>query len=164
MPVAISTASVRDALRPRLGTDMVEGSGVADKAAQVLRSYSPYRDTLEEINRRVCDALFDALYRSVGPSMTVRQDNGVFVRIHMNELPEVADDVMYALFSALNVYSVSYGLMKEYAMRTGSLSAMRTLYEKYDGFQSAQEKALMARIIREGYPPQRWQAWLDAQA
>lgn len=164
MPVAISTASVREALRPRLGSDMVEGCDVADRAAHALRSYAPYRDSLEDVNRRVCDALFDALYRCVGPSMTVRRDNGTFARIHMNELPDVADDVLYALFDSLTVYSVSYGLLKDYSLRTGSLSAMRVLMEKYGGFQSAEETALMARIIREGYPPERWSAWLPHDA
>lgn len=164
VPVAIRTEQVRAALRLRLGSDMVQETDVADRAADVLRGYSPYRDTLEALSERLCNTLFDCLYRSLGPRMTVRLDSGAMVRIRIQELPEVADDAMGALFEALTVYSVSYGLLKDYSLRSGSLSAMRVLYQRYDAFQSAQEKEIIARIVRDRYPAERYQAWLPAEA
>ena len=159
MPVAIRTQSVRDALRPRLGSAMVEGCDVADRAAGALRGYAPYRDTLEDLSQRLCNVLFDCLYGILGPGMTVRLDDGRMQRIHMRELPEIADDIMGALFDEMTVYSVTYNTLKEYAMRTGSLSAMRVLYQKYDEFHSAEEKGLIARILRDN-APERASAWL----
>lgn len=159
MPVAIRTQSVRDALRPRLGSAMVEGCDVADRAAAVLRGYAPYRDTLEDLAERLCNVLFDCLYGMLGPGMTVRLDDGRMQRIHMRELPDIADDVLGALFEAMTVYSVSYNNLKAYAMRTGSLSAMRVLYQQYDEFQTAEEKAIIARILRDN-APDRAAAWL----
>ncbi|MBE5804751.1 MAG: hypothetical protein E7316_09590 [Clostridiales bacterium] len=164
MPVAISTYSVKCALRPYLGSDMVDGTPIAEEAAHALRSYAPYKDTLEDLARRVGQALFDVLYSTLGPRMILRLDSGEMARIHMDELPDVADAVLGVMFEGMTVYSVSYQTLKDYSLRTGSLSAMRVLYQKYDDFQSADEKALMARIIRDNHPRERYMTWLKDEA
>lgn len=163
VPVAIRTEQVRKALRPRLGSDIVDATDVADCAADVLRAYAPYRDTLEQLAERMGNALFGSLYRTLGPRMTVRLDQGDMVRIRLQDLPEVADDAMGALFESLTVYSVSYDLLKEYSMRSGSLSAMRVLYQRYDDFQSPEEKRIIARIVRDRYPAARYRDWLPPE-
>ena len=160
MAVAINTYSVKCALRPYLGSDMVDGTPIAEEAAHVLRSYAPYRDTLEDLSQRLCNVLFDGLYSELGPRMTVRLDGGQMVRIHMQDLPQVADAVLGALFDSMSVYTVNFQTLKDYSLRTGSLSAMRVLYQKYDDFQSQEEKALMARIIRDNYQPFLYESWL----
>ncbi len=164
MPVAISTYSVKCVLRPYLGSDMVDGTGIAEEAAHVLRSYAPYRDTLEDLSERLSNTLFDVLYSTLGPRMTIRLDNGEMVRIMMKDLPDMADAVLGALFDTMTVYSVNFQTLKDYSMRTGSLSAMRVLYQKYDDFQSPEEKALMARIIRDNYPKHLYESWLKDEA
>lgn len=160
MPVAITTYSVKCVLRPYLGSDLVDGTPIADEAVHVLRSYAPYRDTLEELAQRLSNVLFDGLYSVLGPRMTVRLDGGELIRIRMQDLPDVADAVMGALFDSMTVYSVNFQTLKDYSLRTGSLSAMRVLYQKYDDFQSREEKALMARIIRDNHPPFLYESWL----
>ena len=164
MPAIIRITDVRRALAPRLGSELVDGTDIADQVAQVLRGYASYRDTLEQLAERLANTLFNALYNILGPSMTVRLDNGAFTRIRLSDLPEIADDALYALFNQLTVYSVNYETLKDYSLRAESLSAMRVLYEKYDDFQSPEEKALMARVIRTGYPPARYEAWLPREA
>ena len=67
MPAAVRTDSVREALRPYLGSAMVDGTDVAEQAAQALRTYAPYRDELEDVAERVRRALFDCLYGALGP-------------------------------------------------------------------------------------------------
>ena len=160
MPAAVKTDSVREALRPYLGSAMVEGTTVAEQAAQALRTYAPYRDELEDVAERVRRALFDCLYGVLGPRMAVRLDDGRMLRIRMQDLPELADAAMGALFEGMTVYSVNYQTLKDYSLRTGSLSAMRALYLRYDAFQPPEEKALMARVIRERYPRERYEGWL----
>ena len=93
--------------------------------------------------------------------MAVRLDDGRLLRVRMQDLPDVADAAMGALFEGMTVYSVNYQTLKDYSLRTGSLSAMRVLYLRYGAFQPPEEKALMARIIRERYPRERYAAWLD---
>lgn len=164
MPMAISTYSVKCALRPYLGSELVDNTPIAGEAAHALRSYAPYKDTLEDLAQRVANVLFDGLYSTLGPRMTLRLDSGEMVRIRMDELPDVADAVLGVMFDELTVYSVNYQTLKDYSLRTGSLSAMRVLYQKYDDFQEQEEKELMARIIRDNHPKERYQAWLKDEA
>lgn len=160
MPVAISTYNVKCALRPYLGSDMVDATPIAEEAAHALRSYAPYKETLEDLALRVANALFDVLYSVLGPRMTIRLDNGDMVRIRMDDLPSLADAVLGVMFDGMTVYSVNFQNLKDYSLRTGSLSAMRVLYQKYDDFQSQEEKDLMARIIRDNHPRERYATWL----
>lgn len=160
MPVAIQTDKVREALRPRVGSDIVKTTDIVERVAHILRSYAPYRDTLEDLADQVSNTLFDCLYGALGPSMTVHLDDGQTTRIHIHDLPDLADDVLGAYFESMTVYSVSYATLKDYSLRTGSLNAIRVLYQNYDAFQSPEEKALMARIVRDRFPTERYSAWL----
>lgn len=160
MSAAISTYHVKRALQPYLGLELVDATPIAEEAAHVLRSYAPYRETLEQLAKRLEGTLFDGLYAALGPHMRIRLDSGETVRIRMQDLPELADAVMGVLFDGMTVYSVSFQTLKDYSLRTGSLSAMRVLYQKYDEFQSAEEKALMAQIIRDSHPKAHYAAWL----
>ena len=140
---------VRDALRPHLGSDVVEHTTLCDGALRVLLRYAPYRDTLDMLSKRVESYLFDTLYDYLGDSMTVLLDNGQLVRIHMRELPMLADEVMGVLFRSMQVYSITYEKLRDYAMRSGSLCAMRTLRERFGSFLSPEERTLMERILQD---------------
>ena len=160
MPAMVKLSDVRAALRPVLGSELVDGAEVAEQAAHVLRSYAPYKDTFETLAEKLANTLFNALYTLLGPAMTVRLDDGALVRIHIRDLPDIADEVLYALFTGLTVYSVSYQNLQDYALRSGSLSAMRTLLESYGAFMSAEERECMGRVVRDGYPEARWSRWM----
>lgn len=156
----VSDWQVREALRPRLGSSLVDDTPLCAGIASLLRCYAPYRDTLAELEKRLESYLFDGLYTLLGDSMAVMLDDERVVRIRMRELPELADDAMGALFEAMPVYSVNYQTLKDYSLRASSLSAMRVLLQKYDQYQSPEEKALMGKVIRERYPAARYQGWL----
>ena len=104
----IESWHIREALRSRLGSLLVDEPGFADPLAAVLRSYLSYKDTFASLASRVEDTLFNLLYDRLGPSMSVRMNDGSFRRIRTNELKDAADDVMGVLFDQLKVYSVSY--------------------------------------------------------
>ena len=125
---------VAQALRPYLGTPLVTETSLCAHLAQVINAYAPYRDSFEDLARRVEKCLFDELYTILGAQMILRLDDGRLIRIRMRELPELADEAMGALFEGMKVYSVNYDNLKDYAMRCGSLSAMRVLYQKYAEF------------------------------
>ena len=152
---------VREALRSRLGSALVDEPGVPDRAADVLRSYAPYKDTLAGLAVRVEDALFNTLYERLGPSMTVRMDDGTTRRVRTAELKDAADDVMGVLFDRLKVYSVSYESLHSYVMEAGSFSAMRVLYTKFGSLMPAGERQVLARVIREARPASEWREWLS---
>lgn len=162
MALKLTLDAVRAALRPVLGSAVVDGTDLCARTADELRTFAPYRDTLEGLAKRLEDVLFDALYDAAGENMTIRLDDGSTRRIRMRDLPAVADEAMGAMFDGMEVYSVSYAKLKDYAMRAGSLSAMRVLVQRYAAFQSDEERAVQLRIIRENFPKERYEHWLEA--
>ncbi len=160
MPGYITAEAVREALRPSLGSAVLEQTDLCQGAARLLLRFAPYRETYAELAQRLESYLFDTLYGFLGDDMTVLTDSGELRRIRMRELPRLADDVMGVLFDSLQVYSITYEKLKDYSLRAGSLSAMRVLYQKFDAFQPPEEKELIARIVRDSYPPERYAAWL----
>ena len=97
----------------------MEHTGVCESVLRTLLRYAPYRDTLDDLEKRVESCLFDELYGYLGDSITVLLDDGSLSRIAMRELPSLADDVMGVLFRNMQVYSVTYEKLKDYALYSG---------------------------------------------
>lgn len=161
MAAVISQREVEKVLRPWLGSYLVEETGIAGEAAHLLRSYAPYREDFQGLQKRLESFLFACLHSLLGSAMTVTRDDGHLMRIYVADLEYIADDLMGVLFDSLSPYSVNFEALKAHSMQTGSLNAMRVLYQKYDAFQPPGEKALMARIIRENNPEWRYKYWLE---
>ena len=157
----IESWHVREALRSRLGSSLVDEPGFADPLAGVLRSYASYRDTFADLAARVENTLFNMLYDRLGSSMSVRMNDGSFRRIRSSEFKDAADDVMGVFFDQLKVYSVSYESLHSYVMEAGSFSAMRVLYTKFGSLMPAGERQVLARVIREARPASEWREWLS---
>lgn len=161
MPIPIRTASVQQALIPRLGSALMMNTSLAEHIANALRGFSAYKSTLEELAEQVLERLEHDLYAILGPSMTIRLDDGRLYTIRQNDLPELADDVMGVLFDAMTICPENEAALKYYAMQQTSLAALRVLLIKYDKSQSEQEKLIMRRIVRDNYPPERYCQWLE---
>lgn len=157
----IESWHVREALRPRLGSALVDDPGFADGAAAILQSYAPYKDTFHSLSSRLEDYLFNALYDRLGQGMSVRMDNGILRRVRTAELRDAADDLLGVLFMSLKPYSVNYEALYAYFMETGSFSAMQALYLNYASMMSAEERDRLSRTIRESFPRSRWEKWLS---
>ena len=157
----IETWHVRDALRPRLGSALVDEPGFLDGITHTLRSFAPYKDTFASMAARLEEDLFNLLYERLGPGMSVTMDGGRTRRVRTAELKDAADDVMGVLFDSLKVYSVNYDILHDYCMETGSFSALRVLYTKYQVFLPEGERRIIARIIRDNYPASAWENWLS---
>ena len=159
----IESWHVREALRSRLGSSLVDEPGFPDPLADVLRSYASYKDTFANLASRVEDTLFNLLYNRLGPGMTVTMNDGSTRRVRTAELKDAADDVMGVLFDSLKVYSVTYDALHEYCMTAGSFAAMRVLYTRYAEFMPAPERKILARIIRDSRPRADWESFLDPE-
>ena len=157
----IETWHVRDALRPRLGSALVDEPGFLDGITHTLRSFAPYKDTFASMAARLEEDLFNLLYERLGSGMSAKMDSGERRRIRTAELKDAADDVMGVLFDDLRVYSVHYEALHAYCMETGSFSALRVLYTRYGDFMQEGERRIIARIIRDNYPAARWEAWIS---
>ena len=127
----IESWHIREALRARLGSALVDEPTFPDGLTALLRSYAAYKDTFAGMAARVEDVLFNALYDRLGPSMSVRMNDGTVRRVRTVELKEAADDVMGVLFDQLKVYSVNYDTLHAYCMESGSFSAIRAARSAY---------------------------------
>ena len=159
----IESWHVREILRSRFGSRLVDIPGIWDRTALLLQRYAPYRDTLAGLAANVEDLIFNAVYEQLGPSMGARMDDGSVRRILSDEMKDAADDVMFLLFDSLKVYSVNYESLHEYCLSTGSFSAMRVLYTRYAEFMSPSERKILARVIRDSRPRSAWEGWLDPE-
>jgi len=154
---------VREALRSRFGSALVDQPGIWDRTAALLQNYAPYRDTFEALAARVEDAVFNAVYEQLGPSMGAVMDDGSTRRLRSSEMKDAADDVMGVLFDHLKVYSVTYNALYAYCMSTGSFAALRVLYTRYADFVSPSDRKIMARIIRDTRPRRDWESFLSPE-
>ena len=159
----IESWHVREALRSRFGSALVDIPGLWDRAADLLRNYAPYRDTFAELAVRLEDILFNLVYEQLGPSMGAQMEDGTVRRIRSSEMKDAADEVMGLLFEQLKVYSVTYDSLHEYCMATGSFSAMRVLYTRFAEFIPGSERRILARVIRDSRPRADWENWLDPE-
>lgn len=159
----IDTWDVRDALRYRLGSALVDEPGAADRCAEALREWTPFRESFAELAARLEDILFNSLYEALGPSMTARMDDGNLRRIRTAELKDAADDVLFVLFDSLKVYSVNYESLRAYAVESGSCSAMRVLLTRYGSQLPEADRRMIARILRDRLPREVWSRWLPPE-
>lgn len=155
----ITVDSVRDALRDRFGSVLLESPGFSEEICQLLLSYTPYRDSFSSLARKMEDFLFNALYERLGPGMSIRLDDGYACRIHMSDLPAAADAALFPLFASLKPYSVNYEHLHSFWLNTGSFSAMRALYLFFSDFLPAQELTAIERIVLENVPVSLQASW-----
>ena len=159
----IESWHVREALRSRFGSALVDRPGIWDKTASLLQNYAPYRDSFEGLAAKVEDAVFNAVYEQLGPSMGAMMEDGSVRRIRAAEMKDAADDVMGVLFDSLKVYSVTYDALHAYCMATGSFSALRALYTRFGEFVAPADRRIIARIIRDTRPRSDWESFLDPE-
>ena len=160
MPFPVRTARVREALAPFLGADTPACAAASEQAAEVLRRFVPYQQPLEELTRQLNDALFGVLYACLGPRMTLSFSDGRQVRIRMADIPDLSDCVLGVLIESLPTSQATLDLLRDHAMRETSLSALRALLTRFDRYHSPEEQALMRRVVRDNYPPERYADWL----
>ncbi len=152
MAIPIRTAEVRRAFQPTLGTALTEGTEVCARVADLLRRYAPGRTTLPELARHVRDGLFSDLYELLGSHMAVQLDNGVHRRVLLSDIERLADEAMGILLSAMPSSDLSVGDLRDYAMDSGSLAAMRVLLERYGRDLAPMEREVFQRVLRENQP------------
>jgi hypothetical protein len=156
----IEEKKVKAALRVWIGTAMLENTSIAYETANVLRRYSPFRQSLDELRDSLDTFLFKTLHSYLGSSMSVRLDDGRIHRIPVRDMEPMADDLMGVLFDSLSVYSVNFEQLNAYALTHESLAALRVLYEKYADMMSPAEREVLVSIVKDVYPPERYSAWL----
>lgn len=150
--------SIQQALSPRLGAEIAGLPELTAPLAKALRQYVPAREPLTLLAQRLESCLFDSLYEVLGDDMALSDGHGRWTRLRMEELPDLADAVMSVYFAALEPSAATCAQMMEYALRTGSVSAMAALCQRFDAFLPAAERTLIDRVLRDRCTPQAYAA------
>ena len=149
MSVQVRTKDVQSALAPMLGLSFVQRTEVCSRAAPVLGGYVPGQTTLDEMFEQVRDVIFGELFTRLGQRMLLQLDNGVIIRIRLEDVDRLADAALGVLLDALQPPALTLDILRDYAMRTGAVCAMRVMLERYGKSLTRSEQEMLARIIRE---------------
>ena len=159
----ISPDTVMQTLLPFLGSDYLAGKGaLCTRLAALLHAFWPERDTLPHLAQQLDNLLFMAVREDTGGRMALLMDSGQLIRLRMNDFALMADELLYLLLENLPKTGQNQALIREYSMRSGSLSALRALYLLYRDMQEPEETETLRRVITSCHEPWRFRPWMDA--
>ncbi|NLE69640.1 MAG: hypothetical protein GX611_05565 [Clostridiales bacterium] len=149
-------------LQPWLGADyLAEKAGLCSRLAALLHGFWPERDTLSHLAQQLDNLLFMAVREDTGGRMALLMDSGQLIRLRMNDFALMADELLYLLFATLPRSPFHLATIREYAMRSGSLSALRAQYLLYPHMQTPEETKTLYRVITTCHEPWRFRHWID---
>lgn len=160
MAMPVEHAEVERVLRPWLGTLFLNGNNLSEVVAERLSAYAPYRQTLESLRDELEVLILTRLNALTNGSLTVILDNYHSRRLNRAAINAITDDLMGVIFDKLTPFSANFVKLNDYSLHVESLNALRVLYQKYASFYSPDELAFMVRMIRNLYPPERYESWL----
>lgn len=160
MAINISAADVRTAFEPLLGARFVDSTPLCQCTADCLRLYAPSMMTLENMFTRVREVIFGEMYAALGQGMVLTLENGVRLRLRLKDIDTLADEALGVLLDALPGDQLPLTALRAFALDSGLLCAMRVLLQRYGSVLPSMERDMLARIIRENHPADRYAAWL----
>lgn len=163
MAIPITLQDVENVLRPWLGTLFLTSNTLARGITHRLQEHAPYRQTLEALHQEVESYIIRGLNHFTSGDLRVMLDNYQTVRLSLQDVQWMTDDVMGVLFDNLTPFSMNFLKLNDYAMHVESLAAMRVLYQKYRSFFEPEAFQFLTQMIRDIYPPYRYEAWLKAE-
>ena len=157
----IAQAQVLITLRPWLGDSMLNAlEGIEVEIAARLNGFSMEREG-DTLSSQLDSLLFRAVHQVTGGRMLIQLEDGGFVRVRLEDFSDMADELMYLVFSEFPLDSRHFLYLKDYSMQKASLAALRALYTRFGPYQSAQELAAIASVAKSCYRPFRCQSWLS---
>lgn len=159
----ITLEGVRFLLAPWLGSFTLDTSPeISEGVFTRLCSYRGGRGpSLMDVENEVESFLHLSIYRATNKTMRLWMDNGSLVEVYSSHIAQMADDVMFLLFSSLTVYTPSLQTVEDYAMRKHSLSALRALYTVFARLQTPAELSAVRRQITTLYKKEDYEYWLE---
>ncbi|MBE5787375.1 MAG: hypothetical protein E7324_07525 [Clostridiales bacterium] len=157
----IATGQVMITLQPWLGVRLSrQMEGLMEDLARQMNLYSSRYDP-DDLARQLDSRLFCAVRDLTKCTMLAEMEEGIWIRIQVEDFAMMADELMLLIFQQFPVDAAHFMLLQEYSMRCASLSALRVLYTRFSSLQSPQELNAIASVIRSCHPSFRWREWLD---
>ena len=155
--------TVARVLQPWLGAAFLRASDVCARVCGLLNGFDAAADDPDTLYHSLDSLLFGELRAVTREDMRVLLDDGRTMRVRVDDVAELADELLYLALQQLPHSAWQYSRLRTYAMTHDSLSALRALYQDFAAFQTADELALIARTAREAHPAYRWRAWLPEE-
>jgi len=148
-------------LRPWLGAAFLSSSSnVCASACALLNGFDTLHGDLGVLYSRLDSFFFHQVHDLTRGDMRILLDDGRVIRMRVDDVDQMADDVLYLPLRELPRTVEQYERLRGFAMTHESLSALRALYIDFTSFQTEDELRLIARTARECHPEYRWRAWL----
>lgn len=158
----ITPDAVRDTLIPWLGSEYLAWQeALCPRLAGLLYAFQPERDTLAHLATQLDNQLFMAVREDTRGRMALLMDTGQLIRLRMSDFAMMADELLYLLFETLPPTPFHLSLIRDYSMRSGSLSALKALYLLYAHMQTPEEHQTLHRVITTCHEPWRYRLWID---
>ena len=160
----IAPDKVKQTLLPWLGTAFMSAQdGLCGHIAMMLFSFRPEKDSLMALAQQADNQLFMAVREATQGRMALEMDSGQLIRLRMNDFSVMADELLYLLFETMARIPYHQTVIREYSMRSGSLSALRALYLLYQGLQTPEETETIRRVITTCHEPYRFRHWIETE-
>ena len=157
-----SPQKVEETLRPWLGSAfLARRPDLCAQAAAQLRLLNPGLEPLMRLKEKLDNLLFMAVREDTGGRLALMMDDGRLIRLRTGDFTLMADELLYLLFQNLPADPFHQALIRDYSMRSGSLSALRALYLHYRALQPPEETEALRRVITSCHPPWRFRHWMD---
>ncbi len=163
MAIPVQAREVEQVLTPLLGSMLMSSCPLAEELTTFLRTYAPYRQSLEEYRDELEKLISGLLRQYTHGSMLVVADNYQPVQLGPEQVRRLTDEVMGILFDKLTPFSANFLKLNDYSLRVQSLSALRVLITRYPSYYTEEELRFMARMVRSIYLPVRYQDWLPPE-
>lgn len=160
MAIPVLRQELEQVLTPLLGSMLMDSCPLAEELTAFLRTYAPYKQTLEEYRDELERLMTGLLKQYTHGSMLVIADNYQPVQLGPEQVRRLTDEVMGILFDKLTPFSANFLKLNDYSLRVQSLSALRVLITRYASYYTQEELHFMAGIIRSIYLPVRYRDWL----
>lgn len=148
-------------LQPWLGSLFLSQSDVCARACGLLDAFDGAAGDFDALFHSLDTLLFHTVHDMTRGDMRVLLDDGRVMRVRVDDIAQMADEVLYLRLRTLTHSAYQCGRLRAYAMTHDSLSALRALYVDFAAFQTRDELDLIARTARACHPAYRWRAWLN---
>ena len=158
----IAPEHVEETLRPWLGSGfLARNKALCDRTASALFSFQVQRDSLFRLAQWLDNLLFMSVREDTSGRMALEMDTGQLIRLRVGDFSLMADELLFLLFEALPRDAAVQAMIREYSMRSGSLSALRALYLLFWKLQTPEETETLRRVITSCHEPWRFRPWID---
>lgn len=148
-------------LQPWLGAAFLQRCELAQRAADTLNGCDIAQTPIALLAKDLDEMIFHTLRDMTCGDMRVLLDDGRTMRVRVDDVDAMADEVLYLKLQQLPRNPEQYQRLRQFAMTHESLAALRTLYLRFASFQTPDELDFIARTVRSAYSPYRWHEWLQ---